>query len=61
MANIQQMCIYLWRHNSVADLESNFAIAITCMTIVCVILVGFPLACMLANTFRIKRKTNIST
>jgi hypothetical protein len=43
-----------------ADIESNFATAIISMTVVCIILTGFPLAFMLSNSFRIRR-TNVST
>ena len=43
-----------------ANIQSNFAIAITSMVIVCIILTGFPLACMLANSFR-RRKANPSS
>jgi hypothetical protein len=34
------------------DLESNFVIAITGMTIVCIVLIGFPLTLMLAKGVR---------
>jgi hypothetical protein len=40
-----------------ANIQSNFAIAITSMVIVCIILTGFPLACMLANSFRRRTAT----
>jgi hypothetical protein len=40
-----------------ADIESNFATAIIGMTVVCIILIGFPLAFMLSNFFRIRRRT----
>jgi hypothetical protein len=37
------------------DIQTNFAIAIIGMAIVCIILMGFPLAFMLANSFRMRR------
>jgi hypothetical protein len=42
-----------------ADIESNFATAIIGMTIVCIILIGFPLAFMLSDSFRMRRRTNV--
>ena len=39
-----------------ADIQTNFAIAIIGMTIVCIILIGFPLAFMLGNSFRMRRR-----
>jgi hypothetical protein len=44
-----------------ADIENNFAIAILGMTIVCIILIGFPLAFMLTNFFRMRRRSNLPT
>jgi hypothetical protein len=44
-----------------SDIQTNFAIAIIGMTIVCIIFIGFPLAFMLANSFRMRRKTNLPT
>jgi ABC-type spermidine/putrescine transport system permease subunit II len=44
-----------------ADIQTNFAIAIIGMTIVCVILMGIPIAFMLANSFRMRRRTNVPT
>jgi hypothetical protein len=35
-----------------ADLQSNFTIAITSMVIVCIVITGFPLVCMLVNSVR---------
>jgi len=43
-----------------ANIQSNFAVAITSMVIVCIILMGFPLACMLLNFFR-RRKADFPT
>jgi hypothetical protein len=42
-----------------ADIESNLATAIIGMTIICIILIGFPLVFMLSNSFRIRRRTNV--
>ena len=39
-----------------ADVQSNFAIAITSMVIVCIVITGFPLVCMLINSVRRKDK-----
>jgi len=41
-----------------ADIQTNFAIAIVGMTIFCIILIGFPLAFMLTDSFREKKKKN---
>ena len=40
-----------------ANIQSNFAIAITSMVIVCIILTGFPLACMLAILLEEEKQT----
>ena len=39
------------------DIQSNFGIAITSMVIVCIVLTGFPLVCMLVNSVRRRKKT----
>jgi hypothetical protein len=39
-----------------ADIQTNFAIAIVGMTIFCIILIGFPLAFMLTDSFRMRRR-----
>ena len=39
-----------------ANLESNFAIAIMGMTIVCIVLIGFPITFMIAKGLGIKSK-----
>jgi hypothetical protein len=43
------------------DLETNFAIAIIGMTVFCIILVGVPLAFMLANSFMMRKRTKVPT
>ena len=42
-----------------ADIQTNFAIAIIGMTIFCIILIWFPLAFMLADSFRMRRRTDV--
>jgi hypothetical protein len=37
-----------------ADLQSNFAIAITSMVILSIVFIGIPLICMLVNSVRKK-------
>jgi hypothetical protein len=37
------------------DLESNFLIAITGMTVICILLIGVPIVLMLGKTFRLRR------
>jgi hypothetical protein len=39
------------------DLQTNFAVAIIGMTIVCIVLIGVPLGLMLGKAFRLKRKS----
>ena len=39
---------------------SNFAIAITGMTILCIVLVAVPIGLMLRNSFRIRGKIKAS-
>jgi hypothetical protein len=44
----------------VPDLESNFAIAITGMTVVCMVLVVVPIVLMLRDSFRIRGRIRTS-
>ncbi len=44
-----------------ANIQSNFEIAIVSMTIVCITITGFPLVCMLVNSFKRRRKVEHST
>jgi hypothetical protein len=47
-------------YTNVPDLASNFAIAITGMTVFCIVLVAVPIGLMLRNSFKIRGKIKAS-